>query len=207
MKLFMLVLIAMSSFVRAEKLNNVEKEVIVTVDGNSLVFKKSGKQSITIGEKDVEIGMSYSEYKLFDNYGISFQLPAKASAYLSESDDDTDIWNIDYYDSVFLVFVLKNTELEITDELLMSQLKKITKNMGMTINDKITVKYPDSNIDVSNVIGKLGEYDFLVEEFGFTNGKNSFFVFGYAPLDDVKSRKINDVYSKFKDLFFKSLKY
>jgi hypothetical protein len=203
----MLVLVAMSSFVRAENLNSVEKEVIVTVDGKSLVFKKSGRQSITIGEKDVEIRISYGEYKLFDNYGISFQLPAKASAYLSESDDESDIWNIDYHDSVFLVFVFKNAKLEITDELVMSQLKAISKNMGMTISDKITVKYENSNIDVSNVIGKLGEYDFLVEEFGFTNGKNSFLVFGYAPLDDVKSRKVNNVYSEFKDLLFKSLKY
>jgi len=207
MKFLILVLITLSSFVKAEKLNIVEKEVVVTIDGKPLVFKKNGIQTIKMGDKDVDVEMSFGEYKLFDNYGISFQLPAKASAYLSESDDDTDIWNIDYYDSVFLVFVLKNTELEITDELLMSQIKTISGNMGMTISDKITVQYQNSNIDVSNVIGKLGEYDFLVEEFGFTSGKNSFFVFGYAPLDDVKSRKVNDVYSDFKDLIFKSLKY
>ncbi len=207
MKLLMILTMVLSASVFAEPLNSIEKEVIVTVDGKPLTFSTSGKQTISIDDKTVEIGVSYSPYKRFDNYGISFQMPAKASAYLDESTEDFDIWNIDYHESLMMLFVYKNSQLEINKAFVESQLKTMVNNMNMDIEEPTTVQYKNTDIAVLNTIGNLGKYQFMVEQFGFKNDQHSFLVFGYAPLKEKTSRTIDDVYVVFKDLLFSSLTY
>lgn len=183
----------------------VEKEVYFSLNGQKILFKKEGKQSIEVDGKNIDVEMKFGEYLTFDNYGITFQLPHKASAYIDESSQDFDIWNVDYYDSMLLLFVIKNSQMKITDELLMSQLKKITADMGMIISEPKYEKEENTGMNILSVVGTLGQFEFMVEQFGFVNDSHSFLLFTYKPLIDRKLRKVDEVYQQFKSVFFNSL--
>lgn len=77
--------------------------------------------------------LAFGDVKTFDKYGIFFQVPAETSAYLDQAEETFEIWNFDYYDSVFFLMIFKDQTFEIAEDILMRQLENISGNMNMKV--------------------------------------------------------------------------
>lgn len=186
---------------------SLEKEVILTIDGVDYVYETSGQKHISINGQDVRVEIAFGDVKTFDDYGIFFQVPAETSAYLDQTEESFEIWNFDYYDSVFILMIFKDQTFEITEDILMRQLKNISGNMNMEVAAPALFEEHEGRIEGINAIGALGQYEFLIEQFGFSTDKHTFLVYTYSPMIDRETRNVREIYQNFRSTFFGNLTY
>lgn len=207
MKYLIIVLAFLCLESNAFEIKPVESEYLISMGGKIEKFTNGENRQVKINGKNVDVSFSIGDYKTFDNYGVSFKVPQKTSAYIDESSEDFDIWNFDFHDSVMILFVFKNNTFEITDDLLLRQLNKIAGNMNMKVSEPGDFSIKNNKVKGKSAIGTLGEHVMLLEEFGFSSSQHSFMAFYYSPLIERKSRDVGRAYKHFKLTIIESLKY
>ena len=207
MKYFILFLSLFSFSAISSDLNELITEYIVAIDGVEKKFQDGDKKKFEVNGKDVDVSFKLGEYKSFNNYGVSFKVPVKTSAYLDESDNDLDIWNFDFHDSVFMLIVLKNSDFEISDASLTAQMTAIATSMNSAVSEVQTYSLNENKVKAVSALGNLGKHEFLIEQFGFAAGESKILAFTYYPLIDRKTRDVQKIYKDFKNTIFSTLEF
>ena len=203
---YLFIIIATISFPAfSSGLNDVSSEYVITFDGVEHGFTNGETKKIKINGKDVVVNLNLGKLKSFNNYGISFNVPQKTSAYLDETTKDLDIWNFDFHDSVFLLMVLKDSNFEISQNSLKKQMLKFSNSMNAKMSEFKKLDIGRKDIQGVSAIGKIGEHRLLIEQYGFSKNNYKFLAYTYYPIMERKNRDIKSIYINFKNIIFNSL--